>query len=219
MYRIDLHVHTSRYSPCAETLDPEKLQTLMAQDDLNGIVITEHDHLWSSEEILELNSSLKKGRIYRGVEVSSRNGHFLVIGLENMDGLSHGTGIEDLYKITQKAGAAVIWAHPLLNYSNVPDPLDVETIHNEIHAVEVVSGAIDLDATDKAFKYARLTGCAAVGGSDAHVLEQVGCAYTLFSELPVDEKALAVEIHAGRCRAMRRKDREIRLGVCYAVGD
>jgi predicted metal-dependent phosphoesterase TrpH len=219
MYRIDLHVHTSRYSPCAETLNPEKLQSLMAQDDLNGIVITEHDHLWSKEEMSILNGTLKKGRIYRGVEVSSLNGHFLVIGLDTIDGISHGIGIEALSKIAQNKGAAVIWAHPIHNYSNIPDPLDVETIHKEIHAVEVVSGAIDLDATDRAFKYVRRTGCAAVGGSDAHVLGQVGCAYTLFSELPADEKALAVEIRAGRCRAMRRKDGDIRSGVSYAAGD
>ena len=218
MYRIDLHVHTSRYSPCAETLDPGRLQFIMVQEDLHGVVITEHDHLWSAEEISELNFKHNRRRIYRGVEISSSNGHFLVIGLDHMDGIDHGIGIKHLAEIVQNAGAAVIWAHPYLNYCNIPDPLSVELMHNEIHAIEVVSGNTDSDETNSAFEYARRTGCSAVGGSDAHILEQVGCAFTVFSELPEDEKALAAEIRAGRCRAMSRKDDNIHSGLCYAIG-
>ena len=78
--RIDLHVHTRRYSPCAEALDPDHLPERLESLGLDGLVITEHDHLWSTEDIEYLNRRMRHGRIYRGVEVSSRNGHFIVIG-------------------------------------------------------------------------------------------------------------------------------------------
>lgn len=199
---MDLHVHTCRYSACAETLDPGQLPLIMARRGLHGVVLTEHDQLWSAAEIAALNRNLAGRRIYRGVEVSSRHGHFLVIGLDDLDGIRKGMAIEELAARARAAGAAVVWAHPLNNYSNTSHCLTLETMPPGIHAVETAGGRTRADSAALAMAYARRMGCTPVAGSDAHVIDQVGSAYTRFARLPRDEKALAAAIVAGRCRTI-----------------
>jgi predicted metal-dependent phosphoesterase TrpH len=200
-FRVDLHVHTRRYSPCAEALDPQRLPQVMAQRGLHGVVITEHDQLWPETDIEALNSTSQAVRIYRGVEVSSRNGHFVVIGLDESDGIKPGIGIGALVEIVQGRGAAIIWAHPHMHYSQIPEPLSVDEMPQGIHAVEVASSVTRGQCSLEAQAYADRMRCAAVGGSDAHSLGQVGRAFTLFSELPENEKSLATAIRNGRCKA------------------
>ncbi|MDA8139131.1 MAG: CehA/McbA family metallohydrolase [Desulfobacteraceae bacterium] len=199
-YCIDLHVHTRRFSPCAEALDPEQLIALMHQRNLHGIVITEHDHLWPAEEVRALNRQLDSGRVYRGVEVSSRNGHFLVIGLDDLDGVRPGIAAADLIRKARQQEAAVIWAHPFLCYGNVAEPLPLEKMPSILDAIEIASSVTRGAETLKALAYAQRMKWTAVGGSDAHAPSQVGYAYTRFARLPKNEKRLAAAIRAGRCR-------------------
>ncbi len=201
---VDLHVHTRRFSPCAEALNPDQLHLAMVRCGLHGLVITEHDHLWSAEEIAALNVKLNNRRIYRGVEVSSRNGHFVVIGLNGLEGIARGIGVDDLVHVARSHNGAVIWAHPHLHYNNTPSPMAANAMPAGIHAVEVASGLTTGNNTVEATAFAQEMGWATVGGSDAHVLSQVGCAYTLFPNLPADEKALAAAIRTGHCVAVHR---------------
>ncbi len=197
--RIDLHVHTRRYSACAEGLNPEQLPERMARSGIDGVVIAEHDHLWSAEEIDRLNRRLKKGRIFRGVEVSSCNGHFVVIGLQTMDGISPGIGISALVELVRQQEAAIIWAHPQLCYSNTPAPCSSTELPRDIDAVEVFSGVTEGLHASQARAMARRNGWSQVAGSDAHILEHVGSVVTLFEYLPKDEMQLARAIRKGRC--------------------
>ncbi len=203
-FRLDLHVHTRRYSPCAEALDPECLGLAMEKAGLNGLVITEHDYLWPAEDIALLNRKLKNKRIYRGVEVSSSNGHFIVIGLDGLDGIKPGIAIERLVPLIHFYEAAIIWAHPCLHYGNTAAPLNGSQMPPGLHAVEVASGVTCGKDSRATRAMARRMGWAAVGGSDAHIPGQVGCAYTLLNELPENEKHLAAVIRKGRCTARHR---------------
>jgi predicted metal-dependent phosphoesterase TrpH len=205
-WHIDLHVHTRRFSPCAESLDPWRLPELLSQMRLDGIVITEHDHLWPRREIDELNRSLPSTRIYRGVEVSSSNGHFVVIGLERMVGIRPGISARDLIRRARSQQAAVILAHPHIHYSQTQDQLDMLEMPAGIDAIEVASTMTTGEAAQQAQRCARQIGCAMVGGSDAHALSQVGQSFTIFSTYPSDEIALAAAIRNGACRPGRAGD-------------
>jgi predicted metal-dependent phosphoesterase TrpH len=207
-YRVDLHVHTCRYSPCAESLDPKLLAAAMHRSGLDGLVIAEHDRLWAAEDIARLNDGLNQKRIYRGVEISSRNGHFLAIGLDRLDGIQPGMGVEDLIGAVEVQQAAIIWAHPYLRYGNIVSPLDGCKMPRGVHAVEVASGVTHGKESASSRALARRMGWAAVGGSDAHVPGQVGCAYTLLPELPEDEKQLAAAIRKGLCTARHKPKRK-----------
>ncbi len=202
-WHVDLHVHTRRYSPCAESLDAEQLPERMIACGLHGLVITEHDHLWPRADIARLNHQLDGARIYRGVEVSSCNGHFLVIGLDHMDGLEPGISARQLVRAAKRQGAAVILAHPQLRYSQMQDPLDLSEMPAGIDAVEVASTVTVGHQADEVKAYAQQMGYAQVGGSDAHALPHVGRVVTLFPELPADEQELAATIRRGQCTAKR----------------
>lgn len=201
---MDLHVHTSRYSPCAETIDPEDLGLVMEKAGLDGLVITEHDHLWPAEEIARLNRSLKNRHIYRGVEVSSSNGHFIVIGLDEMDGIAPGISLDKLMPVIHSHDAAIIWAHPFLRYGSIPEPLNGFRMPPGLDAVEAASGVTNGKDSAATLAMARRMGWAIVGGSDAHIPGQVGCAYTLLADLPEDEKKLAAAIRKGCCTARHK---------------
>ena len=53
-FAIDLHLHTRRYSPCAELVPPEEIASSARRAGLSGVVLTDHDVLWSIEETKEL---------------------------------------------------------------------------------------------------------------------------------------------------------------------
>jgi predicted metal-dependent phosphoesterase TrpH len=203
-YGVDLHVHTKRYSPCAECLDPKQLAGCLSPARLQGLVITEHDHLWSCDAIAALNRSLPYGRIYRGVEVSSCNGHFIIIGLDNLPPPPPGISIDSLMDYLGSSDAVIIWVHPFLSYGSTSAALTAERMPQGINAVEVVSSVTMGVQSRQAQALADRRGWVAVGGSDAHTIGQVGCSYTLLTELPPDERALARAIRQGHCRAVHR---------------
>ncbi len=194
-FRIDLHVHTNRYSPCAETLDPERLGKTAHDAGLDGLVITEHDAMWTEKEVQVLKQKIDhKVKIYRGVEVSSSDGHFIVIGLKDMTNIQVGISAIELFAITKKANAVVILAHP--QRSGCGAKIFPENInwHKYVDAIEVAStctfGQYEVDAR----RLGTETGLSTVAGSDAHCLDRVGSTYTEFNFLPANELELAAAI-------------------------
>jgi predicted metal-dependent phosphoesterase TrpH len=197
--RIDLHVHTRRYSACAPSLALEQIVAVLNRGWLDGVVLTDHDVLWPRVEIQALNAKLQRGRIYRGIEASSCNGHFLLIGVENMGAIHPGDPIETLQSAAHGQGAAVIWAHPQQRYSQITQPLAGARLPVGIDAIEVASTVTTDKAASAAQRLARRHGLPMVAGSDAHCAAAVGQALTRFAELPADEGALAEMIRRGHC--------------------
>lgn len=194
-FRIDLHVHTNRYSPCAETLDPEKLDQAASEAGLDGLVLTEHDAMWTEEEVQVLKQKIgHKVKIYRGVEISSIDGHFVVIGLKDMTNIRVGIPAKELFAITRKENAVVILAHPQRSGCwTKPFPENVNW-HKYVDAVEVASSSTFGRYEIEARRLATETGLSKVAGSDAHCLSRVGHTYTEFNFLPANEFALAEAI-------------------------
>lgn len=197
--RVDLHVHTRRYSACAPSLALDKIVAVLNCGRLDGVVLTDHDVLWPKEEIQALNAKLRRGRIYRGIEASSCNGHFLLIGVEEMGAIHLGDPLETLQSEAHGQGAAVIWAHPHQRYSQITQPLDGARLPVGIDAIEVASTVTTDKATAAAQELARRHGLPMVAGSDAHCAAAVGQALTRLAELPADEGALAEMIRRGQC--------------------
>lgn len=205
-WRIDLHVHTRRYSPCAESLDPLRLPDVVSRRGLHGVLITEHDHLWPPLQIAELNQTSDGARIFGGVEISSCNGHFILIGLEELGCIHPGISAHNLIREARDQDAAVIWAHPQLRYHQIKRPLSLLEMPQGIDALEVASTVTFGQAAKAVRAQAVKTGCAEVGGSDAHALGHVGGAFTMFERMPENEKELAEIIRSGCCRAMFADD-------------
>jgi hypothetical protein len=79
---IDLHTHTSRYSPCS-ILSPEALCKTAIARGLNAIAITEHHYQWSEKEIARLEAKFPSIKLYAGVEISCTDDRdYVALGLD-----------------------------------------------------------------------------------------------------------------------------------------
>ncbi len=204
-YNIDLHVHTKHGSPCAELNNPEQIPAMMQERDLRGVVIAEHDMLWSQREITELNETLSERKIFRGVEISTSIFHFVVIGLDNMDGIYPGITPVNLAKIVMDKDAAMILVHPhVLRRDTVIDDV-LSAIPEYTTAMEIYSTSTVDGDSDYALNIASELSLKMVAGSDAHYIEKLGETYTAFPEMPENEKELAAMIKNGAGIPMRRE--------------
>ena len=198
-FRVDLHVHTARYSACAECLPPRELAVWALHAGLHGVVITEHDVLWEEEELAVLQAQAPELRVFRGIECTVRGGHLLIIGLSDAGPLVRGAPLERVAAVAHEQGAAVILAHPFR------DGPPTEVPFASIDATEVMSTSFsDTDIT-RTRRLARKLGLPQVGASDAHALARIGWAATELSQMPNDERELAEMIRRGLVRPRRRR--------------
>ncbi len=197
---IDLHVHTMISSACSQ-IDPLNLVDYAARIGLDGVCVTEHEEMEGAEVAHRLG--MERGfRVFRGVEVYTEFGDMLVFGLYRprfpwkMD-------FSDLLKEVRRAGGVVIPAHPCRSDRDFFDRLGkekAEYLLSHVDAIEVLNGGNTPEANGAAQAMADKYGLPQVGGSDAHLLMQVGRCVTRFERELETEEELVEEIRAGRCR-------------------
>src|SRR5438132_145231 len=93
--KFDLHMHTTRHSNDSD-MDPWDMVRRARELKLDGVVITEHDWLWTEPELEELRISAYGLIILAGIEVSAGEGHFLVYGIHDPFALPQRIGIAAL---------------------------------------------------------------------------------------------------------------------------
>lgn len=190
-FRIDLHVH-SMYS--GESLaEPRDILDAALERGLDGICITEHHSLYASRPFDELKREYPSLVVLRGVEISTDSGHMLVYGVEDTEwddwGKNRLVNGQELIDRVRKLGGIAIPAHPWQvmagagNQEGLHFTVDerITTLRN-LTAIEVCNGKglchpiiCEILGT-----YARHRELGGIGGSDAHVPENVGNAYTVF---------------------------------------
>lgn len=189
--RLDLHVHTARYSGCAEFVDPYKIGEHAAGVGLGGVLLTDHDMLWEAEELEILQAATPRVRLYRGLEVSARGCHLVVLGIDDAGALARGSSLEETVAYAHRAGGIVILAHPYRDSD--PELLPVGLVD----AVEIASTSFTATESRAAVELARRFRKPMVAASDAHALSRIGWAFTELPELPSDECDLAALIASG----------------------
>ncbi|MHC1627052.1 MAG: PHP domain-containing protein [Methanoculleaceae archaeon] len=188
MLRCDLHVH-SKYSGDSESSIPEIL-SYAARAGLDAIAITDHDTTEGAVEALGYPSPVL---VIPGVEVSTLQGHLLVLGVEEAP--PPGREFSRTVEAARRLGGLCILPHPfhLLRHG-------AGNRFAEVDAVETFNSRyITGSANRKAARLARACGIPQVGGSDAHVAGLVGYGYTLVDAEP-DCRDILRAIREGRCR-------------------
>jgi predicted metal-dependent phosphoesterase TrpH len=160
-------------------MSPRELIDAARAAGLNGVVITEHDHLWSEAEIRELQREAGDLLVLAGVEVSAIEGHFLVYGLPDMDEVYSGITLDRLLGVTRRVGAAVVAAHPY-RWEQDFDSISAQFGHG-LDAVELVSNNVSSPMRRRIEALLGRHPFGATGSSDAHQPAVVGC---YFTELP-----------------------------------
>ncbi|MFH0847935.1 MAG: PHP domain-containing protein [archaeon] len=180
--KLDLHVHTLR-SPDAFTDFPSLVRGVQRRK-LDGIAVTDHNLTcpYTSKDII----------IVPGIEISSSHGH--VIGIGSMQPVPRGLSPEDAITVMKEKGYAVVAAHPFDWFGRGMNPQGLRT---RVDAVETINaGSFPFGRSKKlAEKMAANLGLPTVGGSDSHLPQTIGDAYT---EVEVDDTATETIVTAIR---------------------
>jgi predicted metal-dependent phosphoesterase TrpH len=191
---FDLHMHTSRHSPDS-VINPFSLMHRARELKLDGIVITEHDFLWTEAELEELRAAVPGVAVFGGVEVSAKEGHFLCYGVTEPLRVPMGIGVADLCHEMHRQGGAVIAAHPFRWNQPFHDILGNH--HPELDGLEVMSNNMDVDCRQKASELWKSRTWTGLGDSDAHVEDTVGVCYTEFKDAIRDQRDLIEALRGG----------------------
>lgn len=200
--RIDLHLHTSRHSPDS-AISPECLIRDAAAAGLTHVVITEHDHQWSPEELEELNARPETRAagltILSGVEVSAYEGHFLCFGLPDLRGVDPGIRLKDLIAEVKGHEGAIVAAHPF-RWEQEFDSI-FESFGRYFQALEFASKNVDKRSRGQVEKIVQRTPQVRLSGSsDAHEPGQIGCYFTEMDEEVTSIVDFVAALRRGRFR-------------------
>ncbi len=159
----DLHTH-SLYSDGVGT--PGEMIKYAKSIGLNGIAITDHNEIKGALEALKLASP--DFRVIPGIEVSSAAGHILGLGVKEIipRGLSASQTVEKIHA----AGGIAIAAHP---FDRIRQGVGDLIYSVDFDAVEVYNGHTMMSSRSPREITKKLR-VPAVGGSDAHLLSEIG---------------------------------------------
>jgi predicted metal-dependent phosphoesterase TrpH len=180
---------------------------------MDVIAVTDHDTIEGALRACDHAAGRSKLQVIVGEEVSSRDGHIVGLFLERRirPGMS---GAATVHAIHDQGGIAIA-VHPFWRTQR-------SSRGGPVHGVgwlaaELPFDAIEVENATPGFYFfnhlaRRLNlglGCSEVGGSDAHILDAVGRAYTQFpGKTP---KALRAAIEEGKTVAGRRRYRAMGL--------
>lgn len=166
--KVELHLHTMRYSGCA-VATPAELMAELIRLGYGAVFITEHDAVWNQWELSSLRKDFPAIGIFPGMELSLDTGeHLLVLGTNDSQYLE----LRDGPKVIERArakGHLTILAHPfrwsksasLLMGDFLPDAIEFRTNNHD------AAGAA------KAQEAAERLGLPLVNSGDIHALSML----------------------------------------------
>jgi predicted metal-dependent phosphoesterase TrpH len=186
--KLDLHVHTER-SPDAHTRI-EDLPEIIRAKGLDGVAITEHN----SFDPPHFSNAL----ILPGVEVSSRDGHIIALGIRK--GITPRLSADETIKRTHDQEGIAIIPHP---YDPVSERVSIAHLTTTPDAVETVNAdAVSFHICNwLARREAQKLGLPQVGGSDSHIPQSIGDAYSVVDSPSRNLKDILLAIKAGKVHA------------------
>lgn len=135
--KIELHLHTNRYSGCARN-SPQEMLARLVELNYEAVFITEHDAVWSAEELGELQRDWPQIRIFPGLELTLHNPkkfcHLLILGVMEREFLDIVDPGDALARAREKEYPTIL-AHPyrwdggadMLEKGHYPDAIECST--------------------------------------------------------------------------------------------
>lgn len=204
--KIELHLHTSRYSPCARAT-PQEAMARLIQAGYHAVYLTEHDAVWDQEELAELQGQFPALRIFPGVEVGTmpltgeRVQHMLVLGTHDATYIALAEQPAEIVARARAEGCLTVLAHPfrwpgsaqMLTEGVLPDALEVHT------------GNQDHYEAGQALRAAERLGIPTVNAGDVHALDFIDKYWIETDELLADAKDIRRIVTAGLYRNVVRQ--------------
>jgi predicted metal-dependent phosphoesterase TrpH len=208
--KADLHMHTTSSDGWPV---PAQLVDFASAIRLDVIAVTDHDTIEGALRAADYAASRSQLHVVVGEEVSSRDGHIVGLFLERRirPGMSAAATVDAIHD----QGGLAVAVHPFWRTQR-------RMRGGVVHGVGWLAAELDFDAievenaTPGFYVFNQLArrlnmglGRAELGGSDAHILDAVGRAFTEFrGRTP---KALRTAIETGTTAAGRRRYRAMGL--------
>ncbi len=213
--KIDLHVHTNHSYDGLTSL--EAAIKAAKQRGLNGIAITDHDAIERIRNISKTNIIL-----IPGIEISTKAGHLIALGIKSPIPPNL-TALETAKRIRRQGGLVVV-PHPYDRLSHGMGREDVKSIKPD--AIEVInSSSLTFSrAKNRNQKLAEELHVAEVAGSDSHIPETIGDAYTIIetNSTKLNEILRAIKngktVPEGTKTTLKNRLREIWLKTKIKIG-
>jgi predicted metal-dependent phosphoesterase TrpH len=180
--KLDLHVHTDRSSDGHTRLD--QLVPNIRRASLDGLAITDHNILSTD--------TLEEALIIPGMEISSHDGHIIGLGLPRP--IPRGLSGEETIRQIREIGGVSIVAHP---YDILRSAINPENLGITPDAIEVINSASVFHSRTwkRARKFAERNHLPQTAGSDSHIPQTIGKAFTT---IDCEQKTLASVLDAIR---------------------
>jgi len=215
---IDLHTHTRRHS-WDSLLDPNDLIERSRAAGLDGICLSEHDFFWDLDEVYGL-ARKHNYLVLPAVEINTEDGHILCYGLSQYVYGMHRA--HELAEHIQRAGGAMVGAHPYRRQMPEGTRSQEEyeaglrkAVNNPAYkycdALERLNGRGNERQNRFSGEVCEMLGMPGTGGSDAHMVSDIGsCATEFFRRIETVEDLVA-ELKAGRFRAARLVEQPLQV--------
>ena len=192
MLKIDLHVHTNRSRD--SLTDLKTAARVAALKGLDGIAVTDHDNVLGSPSGVRVGAN--SIAIIPGVEVSTRQGHLLALGVT--DQLAPKRDLEETIDEVRRMGGVAIASHPYRMFSHSIPPRELRV--SRLDAIEVLNSSYFPFSmlVAKSEKLAEELKLPKTAGSDSHMPESVGNAYTKIDAPSPDLPAILKAIREGK---------------------
>ncbi len=186
--KLDLHVHTvGSYDGHTRR---EDLPQIIASRGLDGVAVTEHDRF----DPPKLHGTL----VLPAVEISSQDGHVIGLGVHEL--IEPKLPADETIRRIHDQKAVAIIPHP---YDAVCECVKIARLKEKPDAVETVNAdAFSFYVSNwLARKDAQKFKLPEVGGSDSHIPQTIGDAYSVVEATSKDLDAIIEAIRLGRVRA------------------
>ncbi len=204
--KIDMHIHSNHSRDGAATVEEilERCSTL----GLHGCAVVDHNSVQGSLRASELGPSYGL-LVVPGTEISTSEGHVLAYGVTA--GIPKGMAIDKTIQLVHDSGGIAVAAHP----RRFPSGIGIRRAsENAFDAVETLNGGSSSGSNRSSARLADRTGRPEIGGSDAHVVGEIGRAYTVVPD--VGSWREVIEAILSRKSSVEGRSRTVKETVVYA---
>lgn len=188
---IDTHLHEKKFSTDS-FISLEEIVRRARELGLDGICITDHESSAIRAEAAALSQNTGF-LIITGAEVLTLEGDMTVFGLHHLpEKMVHA---RELIRMTEAAGGVAICSHPYRqNNRGMGDFIQDLPV---VRGIEAFNGSTPKHHNLQAYNLSLEMNVAALGASDAHVIEQVGKFATLMPDWVKDETSFIQAVKKG----------------------
>jgi predicted metal-dependent phosphoesterase TrpH len=194
---FDLHLHTT-HSPDGDMSPADLVRTAVARS-LSGIALTDHNSTGGIKAAREEAAKFPGFIVIPGIEVSSREGHVIGLGIESP--IASGLEVADTVEKIRAAGGLPVAAHPYRRFTGIGE----DCIRaSRFEAVEVLNGRSPSRKNLRACRLSVELKQGLSAGSDGHKMSEVGRCYIVADEDPGSAEGLLELIRRRKVRTWGR---------------